>query len=45
MMLVGVGGKERTEIEYRILLEAAGFQVTRLIPTATEMSIIEAQPA
>jgi hypothetical protein len=45
MMLVGVGGQERTEIEYRSLLEAAGFQVNRLIPTATEMSIIEAQPA
>ncbi len=40
-MLVIPGGKERTEIEYRALLHAAGFQLTRIVPTAMEISIIE----
>jgi hypothetical protein len=44
MMLVGPGGQERTEEEYRVLLESAGLEVTNIIPTSTEMSIIEAQP-
>jgi hypothetical protein len=44
MMLVGPGGQERTEEEYRVLLESADLEVTNIIPTATEMSIIEAQP-
>jgi hypothetical protein len=41
-MLVMTGGRERTEAEYRTLLEAAGLKLTRVIPTQTEMSIIEA---
>jgi hypothetical protein len=41
-MLVMTGGRERTEPEYRTLLEAAGLKLTRVIPTQTEMSIIEA---
>jgi hypothetical protein len=44
MMLVGTGGCERTENEYQQLLAAADLQLTNMIPTATEMSIIEAQP-
>jgi SAM-dependent methyltransferase len=44
MMLVGTGGRERTETEYRQLLDAAGLQLTQLIPTVTDMSIIEARP-
>jgi hypothetical protein len=44
MMLVGPGGRERTELEYRYLLDLADLEVTRIIPTSTEMSIIEAQP-
>ncbi len=44
MMLVGPGGQERTELEYRYLLDLADLEVTRIIPTSTEMSIIEAQP-
>jgi ubiquinone/menaquinone biosynthesis C-methylase UbiE len=43
-MLVMTGGRERTEQEYRVLLEAAGFKITRLIPTESPMSIIEAVP-
>lgn len=41
-MLVITGGRERTEAEYRALLAAAGFRLTRIIPTPSEMSVIEA---
>jgi len=41
-MLIGTGGKERTEKEYRELLEAAGFRLTRIIPTRSPLSIVEA---
>lgn len=40
-MLVMTGGRERTEAEYRVLLEAAGFRLTQIIPTPSEMSVIE----
>ena len=43
-MLVVPGGEERTEDEYRILLEKSGFRLTRVIPTRTSASIIEAIP-
>jgi hypothetical protein len=42
-MLVMTGGRERTESEYRRLLEAAGFELTRIIPTESPMSVIEAE--
>ena len=42
-MLVILGGRERTEQEYRTLLEEGGFQVTRVIPTEAEVSVIEAK--
>jgi hypothetical protein len=41
-MLVMTGGRERTEAEYSNLLSAAGLKLTRIIPTHTEMSLIEA---
>ncbi|GAC1638727.1 MAG: methyltransferase [Ktedonobacteraceae bacterium] len=41
-MLVMAGGKERTEAEYRVLLTAAGFELTRLIPARTPYYVIEA---
>ncbi|MDQ6644919.1 MAG: methyltransferase, partial [Chloroflexota bacterium] len=41
-MLVGPGGKERTEAEYRSLLRAAGFELTQLIAVLTTYYIIEA---
>ncbi len=44
-MLVMTGGRERTETEYRTLLEAAGLKLTKVISTQTEMSIIEATKA
>jgi SAM-dependent methyltransferase len=40
-MLVMTGGRERTEAEYQALLEAAGFRLTRVISTQSEMRVIE----
>ncbi len=42
-MLLGVNGRERTAAQYRALLELAGFRMTRVIPTASPFSIIEAK--
>jgi hypothetical protein len=42
MMMLHPGGCERTEAEYRALFEAAGFQLTRVIPTKAMVSVIEA---
>ena len=44
-MLVMTGGKERTEKEFRELLDAAGFRLLRVIPTALPTAIVEAEPA
>jgi len=41
-MLVMTGGRERTEAEYRTLLAAAGFEVTRVTVTPLELGVIEA---
>jgi hypothetical protein len=43
-MLVNLGGRERTEEEYRNLLSAAGFQLSQLVQTRTPSSLIEAHP-
>jgi hypothetical protein len=40
-MMVLVGGKERTEAEFRALYEAAGFRLTRITPTESPLSLIE----
>lgn len=40
-MLVGAGGHERTETEFRSLLGTAGFGAIRILPTATDYSVIE----
>ncbi|HEY6287534.1 MAG TPA: methyltransferase, partial [Ktedonobacteraceae bacterium] len=42
MLVVAPGGKERTDAEYRVLLNAAGFEVTQLIPVLTPFYVIEA---
>ncbi len=42
VMLTIEGGKERTEKEYRELLDAAGLRLTRIIPTRSPFSIVEA---
>lgn len=43
-MAVIAGGKERDESEFRRLFEQTGFKLTRLIPTTSPDSIIEAVP-
>jgi hypothetical protein len=45
VMLVVPGGRERTEAEYRDLLSKAGFRLTRVVPTASPVSVVEAFPA
>jgi hypothetical protein len=44
MMLVGPGGQERTESEYRSLLEKAKLKLVQVIPTQSAVSIVEAIP-
>ncbi len=44
-MMVMLGGRERTLEEFRALLESAGFQLTRVIPTESPFQLIEAIPA
>lgn len=41
MLVMCPGGKERTADEYRDLLTAAGFRLTRIVPTAGLVSVIE----
>jgi hypothetical protein len=41
-MLVMPGGQERTEDEYRTLLIKAGLRLTRVVPTASAVSVVEA---
>jgi len=43
MMLVGPGGQERTEREYASLLAKAGLHLTRLVPTESPVSVVEAK--
>jgi hypothetical protein len=45
IMLVLTGGKERTTEEYRELLASGGLRLNQVVPTATELVIIEAIPA
>jgi O-methyltransferase domain/Dimerisation domain len=41
-MLAVTGGQERTEPEYRALLDKAGFQLARVIQTESAVSVVEA---
>jgi hypothetical protein len=43
IMLVMTGGRERTEEQFRNLLAAAGFTLTRVIPTRSPFSVVEAK--
>jgi hypothetical protein len=45
VMLTMAGGRERTAEEYRWLLAQAGWELTRIIPTASAVSIVEARIA
>jgi len=43
VMLVATGGRERTGSEYGDLLAKAGLALTRVVPTASAVSVVEAQ--
>ena len=45
VMLVMPGGQERTKAEYAALLAKAGFKLTRIVPTNSAVSVVEAEPA
>jgi hypothetical protein len=42
IMLVLVGGLERTEAEYAHLLDKAGFRLKRVVATQSPVSVVEA---
>jgi len=44
-MLVVAGGQQRSADGHRAILQAAGFALTRIIPTDAPLSLIEARPA
>jgi hypothetical protein len=41
-MLLNLGSRERTAEEYRNLLQQAGFRMTRVVPTASPLNVVEA---
>jgi len=43
-MLAMTGGRERTKAEFHALLDAAGYELTRIIPTVAPQSVLEAVP-
>jgi SAM-dependent methyltransferase len=45
MLVQAPGGRERTESEFQAILSAAGFAMTRIVPTTTPVIVIEARPA
>ena len=42
-MLLNLGARERTAAEYRDLLDQAGFDMTRVVQTASPLSVVEAR--
>jgi hypothetical protein len=40
-MLVNTGGRQRSEVEFRALYDAAGFTLLRIVPTPAEVRVIE----
>jgi hypothetical protein len=43
-MLVCTGGRQRSEAEFRSLYAAAGFELTRIVPTPARVCVIEGVP-
>ena len=43
-MLVMTGGRERTETEFRTLLDASGYKLTKIVHTMAPQRVIEAVP-
>jgi C-methyltransferase len=44
-MMLNLGARERTAPEYRDLLSEAGLHMTRVVQTASPLSVVEAKPA
>jgi hypothetical protein len=44
-MMLNLGARERTAAEYRDLLSRAGFRMTRVVQTASPLSVVEARAA
>jgi hypothetical protein len=44
-MLVGPGGRERTEEQFRDLFQRSGFRLTRIVPTKSPLCVVEAERA
>jgi hypothetical protein len=44
MMAMFGQGRQRTEAEFRDLLDRSGFALTRVVPTSSPVSVIEAKP-
>ena len=44
-MLLNLGARERTAAEYGALLRQAGFEMTRVVQTASPLSVVEARAA
>jgi hypothetical protein len=44
-MLVVPGGRERDRAGYAALLEGTGFRLTDVVPTGTDVFVLEAEPA
>jgi hypothetical protein len=44
MLVMTVGGKERTAQEFEALFASSGFRLGRIVPTSRPISIIEALP-
>ncbi|MBD2612488.1 MAG: methyltransferase [Nostoc sp. ZfuVER08] len=42
MLVLCPGGRERTQAEYRILMEKSKFQLIKIVPTQSSLSVIEA---
>jgi hypothetical protein len=45
LTMLGIGGKERTAEEYRVLLAECGWTLTGITPSAVAFHVIEAKPA
>jgi hypothetical protein len=45
MLVMTVGGKERTEAEFATLFAASGLKLNRIVPTSRPIAVIEAIPA
>jgi orsellinic acid C2-O-methyltransferase len=43
-MLVVAGGRQRSEQEFRALYRTAGFELTKIVPTAARLALIEGVP-